>query len=213
MSTCDKVPPLKRVVNNIWTVIGDLRVWGAGVAPVVAVVTGSVLQTEAGLVALSHWVVSLGIQQLVVAELIHAVEVPVDQQQCSLSATTHPQGHIRSVVNRLPLHYLKDRIGLVRPSGFSHLLTFRLLAKKIYTVCRNSLLALRHMCSLFGFSTVDSLFHNITMDWGSWCRISANQALFPQLSKDTEIAALFLFGSLFFTTSFLLCLALKVQIN
>lgn len=54
---------------------------GAGKSPVVAVVTGSVLQAEAGLVALSHRVLSGGIQQVVVAELIHAVVVPVDQQQ------------------------------------------------------------------------------------------------------------------------------------
>lgn len=52
---------------------------GAGEAPVVAVVTGSVLQTEAGLVALGHHMVGVGIQQVVVAELIHAVEVSVDQ--------------------------------------------------------------------------------------------------------------------------------------
>lgn len=49
-----------------------------GVAPVLAVVTGGVLQAEAGLVALGHRVVGAGIQQLVVAELVHAVEVPVE---------------------------------------------------------------------------------------------------------------------------------------
>lgn len=136
MPICDKIPPLKWVVNNILTVIRDLGVWGAGVAPVVAVVTGSVLQTEAGLVALSHWMVSLGIQQLVVAELVHAVEVPVDQQQRSATLNIkcnllkRPEGQIRSVVNRLRLHYLKDRICSVRLSEISHLLTFRLLAKK-----------------------------------------------------------------------------------
>lgn len=54
---------------------------GAGESPVVAIVTGGVLQAEAGLVALSHRLVGAGLQQLVVAELIHAVEVPVDQQQ------------------------------------------------------------------------------------------------------------------------------------
>lgn len=54
-----------------------------GVAPVLAVVTGGVFQAEAGLVALRHRVVSAGIQQLIVAELVHAVEVPVDRQrQC-----------------------------------------------------------------------------------------------------------------------------------
>lgn len=57
---------------------------GAGKSPVVAIVTGSVLQAETGLVALSHLVVGVGVQQLIVAELIHTVEVPVDQmQQCS----------------------------------------------------------------------------------------------------------------------------------
>lgn len=58
---------------------------GAGEAPVVAVVTGGVLQTEAGLVALGHHVVGVGIQQVVVAELIHAVEVSVDQSSTSQS--------------------------------------------------------------------------------------------------------------------------------
>lgn len=48
----------------------------AGEASVVAVVTGSVLQAEAGLVALGHRVVGAGVQQLVVAKLVHAVEVP-----------------------------------------------------------------------------------------------------------------------------------------
>lgn len=51
----------------------------AGEAPVVAVFTGGVLQTEAGLVALGHHVVGVGIQQVVVAELVHAVEVSVEQ--------------------------------------------------------------------------------------------------------------------------------------
>lgn len=56
-----------------------------GEAPVVAIVTGGVLQTEAGLVALGHHVVGVGIQQVVVAELIHAVEVSVDQSSTSRS--------------------------------------------------------------------------------------------------------------------------------
>lgn len=53
-----------------------LGVRSAGEASVVAVVTGSVLQAEAGLVALGHRVVGAGVQQLVVAKLVHAVEVP-----------------------------------------------------------------------------------------------------------------------------------------
>lgn len=56
-----------------------------GEAPVVAIVTGGVLQAEAGLVALGHHVVGVGIQQVVVAELIHAVEVSVDQSSTSRS--------------------------------------------------------------------------------------------------------------------------------
>lgn len=63
----------------------DLGVSSTGEAPVVAVVTGSVLQTEAGLVALGHHMVRVGIQQVVVAELIHAVEVSVDQSSRSQS--------------------------------------------------------------------------------------------------------------------------------
>lgn len=52
-----------------------LSVGGAGVAAVVSRVAGSVLQTEAGLVTLCYLAVSLGIQQLVQTELVHAVEV------------------------------------------------------------------------------------------------------------------------------------------
>lgn len=64
-------------IDEVW----DLCVCGAGVSPVVSVVTGSVLQAEAGLVALRHWPVRGGVQQFVVAELVHAVVVPVDQQK------------------------------------------------------------------------------------------------------------------------------------
>lgn len=49
-------------------------------APVVAVVAGRVLQAEAGLVSLSHTGVSAGVQQVVMAEFVHAVVVPVDTQ-------------------------------------------------------------------------------------------------------------------------------------
>lgn len=59
----------------------------AGESSVVAVVTGSILQTEAGLVTLSHGMLSPGVQQLVVAELVHAVEVPVDKRQNGDSLT------------------------------------------------------------------------------------------------------------------------------
>lgn len=53
----------------------DLRVRGARVALEVAEVTGAVLQAEAGLVALSHLLARGCIQQVIVAELIHAVVV------------------------------------------------------------------------------------------------------------------------------------------
>lgn len=52
-----------------------LSVWGAGVAAVVALITGRVLQTEAGLVTFGDLRLSPGVQQLVQAELVHAVEV------------------------------------------------------------------------------------------------------------------------------------------
>lgn len=57
----------------------DLGVRSAGESSVVAVVTGRVFQTEAGLVALGHRVLGVGVQQLVVAELVHAVEVPAEE--------------------------------------------------------------------------------------------------------------------------------------
>lgn len=52
-----------------------LSVRGAGEAAVVSRITGSVLQTEARLVTLSDLTLSLRVQQLVQAELIHAVEM------------------------------------------------------------------------------------------------------------------------------------------
>lgn len=61
--------------------LGNLGVCSAGKPPVVAVVTGSVFQAEAGLVALCHRPLRAGIQQVVVAELIHAVVMPVNKQQ------------------------------------------------------------------------------------------------------------------------------------
>lgn len=51
----------------------DLCVRGARIALEVAEVTGAVLQAEAGLVALSHLLACGCIQQVIVAELIHAV--------------------------------------------------------------------------------------------------------------------------------------------
>lgn len=53
-----------------------LGVWGTRKSPVEAVVTGRVLQTEAGFMSLCHSGVRAGIQQVIVAELIHAVVVP-----------------------------------------------------------------------------------------------------------------------------------------
>lgn len=53
----------------------DLRVRRARVALEVAEVTGAVLQAEAGLVALCHFLACGCIQQVIVAELIHAVVV------------------------------------------------------------------------------------------------------------------------------------------
>lgn len=48
---------------------------GAGKAPVVARITGRVLQAETGLVTLGDLRLTSGVQQLVQAELVHAVEV------------------------------------------------------------------------------------------------------------------------------------------
>lgn len=47
----------------------------AGKAAVITRVTGGVLQAEAGFVTLGHLTVRAGVQQLVQAELVHAVEV------------------------------------------------------------------------------------------------------------------------------------------
>lgn len=59
-----------------------LGMWRAGVSSVVSVVTGRVLQAEASLVAFSHGLLSDGVQQVVMAELVHAVVVSVDQRNC-----------------------------------------------------------------------------------------------------------------------------------
>lgn len=61
-----------------------LGVWGAGVAAVVSRVAGRVLQAEAGLVALGDVAVAPGVQQLVQAELIHAVKVTEQTRRRSI---------------------------------------------------------------------------------------------------------------------------------
>lgn len=57
-----------------------LCVSGTSKASVVAVVAGRVLQAEACLVSLSHTRVRAGVQQVVMAEFVHAVVVPVDKE-------------------------------------------------------------------------------------------------------------------------------------
>lgn len=68
---------IDRQYNPYWEVRCEvhLSVWGAGKAAVVALIAGRVLQAEAGLVTFSHLGLGLGVQQLVQAELVHAVEV------------------------------------------------------------------------------------------------------------------------------------------
>ena len=54
----------------------DLRVSRAGVATPHSRVTGSLLQAEAGLVSLGHLAPRGDVQQVVMTEGVHAVEVP-----------------------------------------------------------------------------------------------------------------------------------------
>lgn len=56
-------------------VITHLRVGRAGVAAVVSRVAGRVLQTEAGFMTLCYSLLCAGVQQVIMAELIHAVIV------------------------------------------------------------------------------------------------------------------------------------------
>ncbi len=67
--------------DNVDVCVLYLCVWGAGKAAIVSRVTGSVLQTEACLVTLSHRRLSLGVQQLVQAEIVHAVIVTEQQHR------------------------------------------------------------------------------------------------------------------------------------
>lgn len=53
-----------------------LSVRRAGVALQMTKITGGVLQTEARLVSLRHLTASADLQQIIMAELIHAVVVP-----------------------------------------------------------------------------------------------------------------------------------------
>ncbi len=92
----------------------------AGESPVVSIVTGSVLQTEAGLVALSHRLVGAGIQQLVVAELIHAVKVPVEQQQQGSATFLIKRGSSTSI---LDLAITVKQPGRLRHAAFTHVLS------------------------------------------------------------------------------------------
>lgn len=112
-----------------------------GEAPVVAIVTGGVLQAEAGLVALGNHVVGVGIQQVVVAELIHAVEVSVDQ-----SSTGQSDEETRHLVCSLRQ----------KQSG---ILAFQTLPEKsIQSRAPAEPSAPCQMCSILGTCTADSGF-------------------------------------------------------
>ena len=58
-----------------------LSVSGAGITLQVTKVTGGVLQTEASFVSLGHFTASADLQQIIMAELIHTVVVPVGNKQ------------------------------------------------------------------------------------------------------------------------------------
>lgn len=53
----------------------------AGISSVVSIVTRSIFQAETGLVAFCYRPLRGGIQQVVMAELIHAVKMPIDERQ------------------------------------------------------------------------------------------------------------------------------------
>lgn len=53
----------------------------AGVSSVVSIVTRGIFQAETGLVAFCYRAVRGGIQQVVVAELIHAVVVSINERK------------------------------------------------------------------------------------------------------------------------------------
>lgn len=54
-----------------------LSVSSAGITLQVSKITGGVLQTEAGLVSLRYFTTSTDLQQIIMAELIHTVIMPV----------------------------------------------------------------------------------------------------------------------------------------
>lgn len=74
------------IFNNVFVILYSimsglfalyLSVSSAGVTLQVSKITGGVLQTEAGLVSLCHFTASTDLQQIVMAELIHTVIMPV----------------------------------------------------------------------------------------------------------------------------------------
>lgn len=113
----------------------------------------------------------------------------------------------RSAVNLLSLHYVKDRVCLMRQkqSGFLTSADFQNTGKKSIQPTSTVYWISARCAPYWGISTVDSLFHNITMDWGSFCRIKKNSALFHQLNKGRKKKSSrfpFLARYSFHTTSF-----------
>lgn len=75
------IPPNWFDICSTYVIMRYLCVWCAGVAAPESRVTACVLQAETGLVSLSHFSSSDGVQQVVVAEGVHAVVVPKTQSK------------------------------------------------------------------------------------------------------------------------------------
>lgn len=66
-----------------------LSVSRAGVALQVTEVAGGVFQAETGLVPLGHFAAGPDLQQIIVAELVHAVVVPVRRAHAAVELQTN----------------------------------------------------------------------------------------------------------------------------
>lgn len=65
-----------------------LSVTGAGITLQMTKITGGVFQTEASLVSLCHLTACADLQQIIMAELIHAVVVPAKKEECFIKKET-----------------------------------------------------------------------------------------------------------------------------
>lgn len=123
--------------------------------------------------------------------------------QVTVTANIRGVYHVHVVLKRIWIQFHSIILKAVCDKSRLDFNTSR-LSKQIYTVYSNSVLDLCHMCSILGVSTVDWLFHNIAMGWGSFCGIKENWHFSHKLNKGTNTPEVFLSCSLSSSHNFIL---------